>query len=173
MGLYPYNGGKLLLDVLGELAASDLAFLEPVSAWPADGTTARVDALLRRLGAAADVERRALAHRAARLSAMPVLPGERFSPKAPLERPDQLVVKRPGFACVVREEGDRAAIHFPGGGVAGPSSIAPALRFVAEATGPFHPRDLPGALPEDSKLLLARRLADEGLLIVAEPRVDS
>jgi hypothetical protein len=120
-----------------------------------------------------DVEQRATAHRGARLSAMPVLPGERFLPKTPLERPDQLVVRRPRHPCVVREEGDRAAIHFPGGGVAGPASIAPALRFVAEAQGPFRPRDLPGALPEDSKLLLARRLADEGLLIVSEPRVGS
>lgn len=89
---------------------------------------------------------------------------------------DDLVEKRSGQLCVVGPGAEgRVGINFPGvgaierdrfehGAIEGPAVIEPALRFIAEATGPFRSSDLPGFLTTQSKLLLVRRLVREGLL---------
>jgi hypothetical protein len=51
--------------------------------------------------------------------------------------------------------------------VQGPEAIAPTLRFV-ESHPRFRIADLPGGLSTASKLLLARRLIEEGLLKIDE-----
>jgi ribosomal protein L16 Arg81 hydroxylase len=76
---------------------------------------------------------------------------------------DTHVRKRAGMFCRVRPEGESIRIEFPGGSVGGPKPIEPALRFVASAEG-FTVRDLPGGLSERAKLILTRRLINEGLL---------
>jgi hypothetical protein len=77
---------------------------------------------------------------------------------------ETLMEKRAGNICVVTCEGDLATIYFPGGDLKGPSMIAEALDFVASVDRPFHVFELPGAMSTESKKVLVRRLAKEGLL---------
>jgi ribosomal protein L16 Arg81 hydroxylase len=165
MGIYAYSGGKLLLDVLGELAATDAEFLEPVEAWPPDQRAGRLQHLLARLAGETDVPRRLAASRAELLAKMPVLPDGVLVRQA-LERADQLVEKRPGMPCRVEVAGEQAVIQFPGGALVAPARTAEALRFIAGVARPFRPAELPGPLNEDARLVLAKRLVKEGLLIV-------
>jgi hypothetical protein len=96
---------------------------------------------------------------------MPVLPDGVLVRQA-LERADQLVEKRSGMPCRVEVAGEQAVIQFPGGALVAPARTAEALRFIAGAARPFRPAELPGPLNEDAKLVLAKRLVKEGLLIV-------
>ena len=70
---------------------------------------------------------------------------------------------RPGLTCMVHEEGGRARIEFGRNRVYGPAAIAPALRFIEQTTR-FRVDELPADLSDHSKIVLIRRLVQEGLL---------
>ena len=76
------------------------------------------------------------------------------------------VEKRVSSLCYVSQSNGTATIHFPGGFLQSPSWVAPALRFIRDAAGPFAVGSLPDDLDGPSKLLLTRRLVKEGLLRV-------
>ncbi len=76
---------------------------------------------------------------------------------------DTRVRRRAGMFCRISAQGESVRIEFPGGSVAGPKPIEPALRYVA-GTEQFDVRDLPGGLTERAKIILTRRLIAEGLL---------
>ncbi len=97
-----------------------------------------------------------------------VLPGAHFSPPesgaaldldTPLQRSAEAI-------CRVLQDGDWVVIAYPGGQIGGPSKIAPALHYIAQAEG-FSARDLPGELGDEGKLVLVRRLLRERLLTIA------
>ncbi|HEV3021175.1 MAG TPA: hypothetical protein VGX76_01860 [Pirellulales bacterium] len=80
---------------------------------------------------------------------------------------ESVVENRAAHLCRVVENENGAAIEFPGNRIGGPPRIAPALRFVAEATR-FAVRELPDVLKDDAKIVLVRRLVREGLLAPVE-----
>jgi ribosomal protein L16 Arg81 hydroxylase len=121
IGLYPYTAGRLLLDVLRRLAASDAAFLESVARWAPGERGPRLRALAERLLNDVDVDREYAAHWTALVSAMPVLPDGLFAGGPPLERADQVVRKRPGMVCSVVSGSGRVALLFPGAASTRPS----------------------------------------------------
>lgn len=104
---------------------------------------------------------------------LPVLPDSHFTP--PEEETldlDTVLERSPGAVCRVWHEGGWVALEFPGGQLGGPAKIASALRYVAE-TLRFSIRDLPDDLSPDAKLVLARRLLRERLLMVARRMPDA
>lgn len=103
------------------------------------------------------------------IASMPQLPGGTFSEVFDAHRVEAgtQLEKRPGSICHVREMGLTAEIQYPGGALAAPMYLLPALRFIAAAGGPFAAGDLP-ELPENDQLVLVRRLIREGLLRVSK-----
>src|SRR5262249_642839 len=95
-----------------------------------------------------------------------MLPGSQFSQSVCLDRidPDTVLEKRASTICRVLQNDAEAPIEFAGHRVAGPARIAAALRFVT-CTDRFAVHEMPGELNEQSKVVLARRLIREGLLI--------
>lgn len=67
-----------------------------------------------------------------------------------------------GLALVETKDG-RSAIYFPGNFVSGPEVLAPAMEYASERAQ-WTPRELPGGLSDQTKLVLARRLAHEGYI---------
>ena len=74
-----------------------------------------------------------------------------------------VVESRTGLTCMVHVENGRARIEFGRNCVYGPADIAPALGFIAQSTR-FRVEELPNDLSDNSKLVLVRRLVQEGLL---------
>jgi bifunctional lysine-specific demethylase and histidyl-hydroxylase NO66 len=78
---------------------------------------------------------------------------------------DSIVARSPEILCLVRTTEGSAMIEFAGNFVAGPSSINPALEYIA-----LHERikvdDLPGDLSPQDRIDLVARLVSEGLLEV-------
>ena len=87
-----------------------------------------------------------------------------FAPPRELEG-DTRLVRPPGVVCYVTQADPYAMIQYTGGKLVGPGKIGPALRYIAEHGEPFPVRALPGELTEPEKLVLARRLVREGLLV--------
>jgi lysine-specific demethylase/histidyl-hydroxylase NO66 len=71
-----------------------------------------------------------------------------------------------GMTLVEVKDG-HASIYFPGNYVSGPVVLEAALQFVSEQER-FYPRELPGGLSDRTKVVLAQRLAREGLLTLDE-----
>jgi hypothetical protein len=82
-----------------------------------------------------------------------------------LEELDDATVleRRPGASCRPRVAGDRLELLLGDRTLTMPASLEPALRQVLEA-GRFTPADLAGHLDGPSRLVLVRRLVQEGLL---------
>jgi ribosomal protein L16 Arg81 hydroxylase len=84
-------------------------------------------------------------------------------------RPASCLRRRAGIPCAVGRDGEKAFIRIAANRVQGPAGIAPALAFIAAAgRRRFHVADLPGGLSEHGKVVLARRLIEEGLLKIEE-----
>lgn len=77
---------------------------------------------------------------------------------------DSLVTRRPGHRCRVIDGGSQVSIQFPGNTVAATPAYARALRYIADAPGPFRVGALPDDLDAGRKVLLAQRLIRGGLL---------
>ena len=72
------------------------------------------------------------------------------------------------FGVTLVETGrGQASIYFPGNFVSGPAVLEPAFQFVSEHER-LCPRDLPDELHDSTKVVLAQRLAREGLLALDE-----
>jgi hypothetical protein len=102
------------------------------------------------------------------ISLMEQVPASEFQQINDLEAigPHTLMEKRPGSVCQVRGgKPGQVEISFPGGVVSAPSYVEPALHFIV-ATERFTVREV-DLNNEDSKVVLCRRLAREGLLQVA------
>ncbi len=76
---------------------------------------------------------------------------------------DTLVGMRKGMRCRISSQADFIYIQFPGNTVKLPKRTEPALRFIA-ATKSFPVHAIPSNLSTQSKLVLVRRLIQEGLL---------
>jgi hypothetical protein len=170
-----YRWVDLLHHALSEAAARDPSFREsiPGGALPPDQSQlrGRFQELLQLLSNGEanilllDESFRSLGNQFFRELA--VLPASGVESHADLESIDleTTLEKRTQAICRVVEEGDQAAIEFPGNRLAGPARIASALRFVATA-GRFTPGELPGVGNTEAKLVLVRRLVRIGLLTI-------
>jgi hypothetical protein len=176
VGILAYRWVDLLAVALARLSQQDVRFRQslPVglvgTETVPDSLPEQFRSLVRLLTGSAQVEE-ALAELGERfISGLAPLPDGWFGVPLDPEQivPETLLEKRPGMICHIREEGETVTILFPGNGVRGPNKIAPALRFVAAATGPFSARDLPANLSENARVTLLRRLLREGLLRPAE-----
>ena len=177
VGVNVYRWADLLHQALAEVTRRDARFRETLppgvvvgQPLPA-GVTQRFQDLLQALAQAARAEDAARRLGDQFFDELAMLPGATFVPPEGVERMDldTVVSRSPGSICRVLADGEGAVIEFPGGRVAGPARIAPALRFIAGSER-FPVRDLPDGLGDDAKLVLARRLVREGLLsIVREP----
>jgi ribosomal protein L16 Arg81 hydroxylase len=173
IGVYPFSGGKLLLEALQELADTHPDFLEDVSRWSGPERQDKLSNLLSKLAASVDLERRLHSHRLQRLASMPVLPAGFFADRPAVEAPEQLMEKRRGMICSFSRAGGRVCLHFPGSSLEFPEDTADALRFIAAAQAPFCARDLAGDLSPSARLVLLRRLVKEGLLTPSAPAAGS
>jgi hypothetical protein len=61
-------------------------------------------------------------------------------------------------------DGADVRIVFEGKEVVLPEFVREDVEFAASVDGPFRPADLPGALDDDGRLVLVRRLVREGYL---------
>ena len=76
---------------------------------------------------------------------------------------DTLLKKRRTSLTRVFQQNGIAGIQFSGNQVVGPSKIGDALRYIVE-TETFTPASLPGALSDNERLVLARRMVLAGFL---------
>jgi len=65
-------------------------------------------------------------------------------------------------------DGGRVRLSFSGKSLTFPSRARDEVEALAEADEPVAPRDLPGALDEQGRLVLVRRLVREGYLRVVD-----
>ncbi|HEY0553000.1 MAG TPA: SAM-dependent methyltransferase [Thermoanaerobaculia bacterium] len=85
---------------------------------------------------------------------------------------DTILERRQGVECAVQRREGSAAILMSWNEVTGPLSIAPALEFVRDHQR-FHVSDLPRLRDDASRLVLSRRLLQEGFLrIAADQKAD-
>lgn len=77
--------------------------------------------------------------------------------------PDSRLRRRGGVICRTAHGRGYAVLQYSGGRITGPEKIAPALDYV-ERNRAFAVRALPGDLNDREKVVLARRLVNEGLL---------
>jgi lysine-specific demethylase/histidyl-hydroxylase NO66 len=87
---------------------------------------------------------------------------ERLDLTTPLERRATVIAE------VVRADG-RVGLVFEGKRVVFPETVAAEVDFVAAVLQPFAPRDIPGDLDEEGRLVLVRRLVREGFLRISDP----
>ena len=82
-------------------------------------------------------------------------------------RPDTRVRRRDGLRAVLSIEGSHAALEFAGKVVRLPARLAEELHFATTAAPEFTARDLPGPLDDAGRMVLIRRLVQEGFLTLA------
>jgi len=172
VGLNVYRWADLLHQALAAITRRDARFREalPPGLLVGDAVPAEVgdrfQELVRALADGACLEDAARRLGDQFFDSLAMLPGAHFVPPAGVEQMDldTIVARHPGLICRVLVDGQGVVIEFPGGRVAGPVRIAPALRFVARSER-FPVRALPD-LGDDAKLVLARRLVREGVLTI-------
>lgn len=181
-GFRPKRWVDVLLSALEIVADEEVALRRSIlesSRSPTDDEISRVLTLLaNRFHDSQTLERGTSRHERRFVNSLRVLPESlalAFE-EYPALASDDLVERRDGMICHVDVASeDRVRISFPGlgladteetesGSVEGPLAIHPALRFIACARGPFCPRELPGLLSENAKVVLVCRLIREGLL---------
>ena len=99
------------------------------------------------------------------------LPEEPIAQLRALERltADSEVERRPTVIAELLTRRDGLVLAFEGKTLGLPAAAGEALEELVTAEGPVRPRDLPGDLDEESRLVLVRRLVREGFLRVADP----
>ncbi|MFO1316832.1 MAG: cupin domain-containing protein [Burkholderiales bacterium] len=172
VGLYPFQWCELVARSVREVARdrpelrlslSPAAGVPDVDALPPDARAAVFSApYVAR--AYADLRRSFLRR------ARPFVAGRFARRSADIELDTPLASRYHGLT-LVEVDGERATIRFPGNYVTGPSVLAPALRFVADRVR-FTPAELPGGLTGRTQVVLARRLAREGLLAIDEEETE-
>ena len=81
--------------------------------------------------------------------------------------PETLVVQRDVATGFVADGGEIAELVFSGDKLTGPGHLAPILRDIAARKEPFRPVDLVCSLNEKSRLVLIRKLVQQGYLKIA------
>lgn len=174
VGINVFRWADLLHQALADLTRADERFRESLPPGSLGGPDVPA-ALAERFRELLDVlaQKARAAHAVCRLGdeffgALQPLPGGHFAPPEEEEDLDldTVLARRLGMFCRVAEERAWVTLEFPGGRVGGPLKIAPALRFIAR-TERFAIRALPDELGPGGKLVLARRLLRERLLITA------
>jgi bifunctional lysine-specific demethylase and histidyl-hydroxylase NO66 len=104
----------------------------------------------------------------------PILDGQLAQVRA-LERlePDTVVARRETVIAEVDRDGDAVTLAFEGKTLVFPAHAREEVEHAATAEEAFTPRDLPGELDEEGRLVLVRRLVREGFLRVSEPERDA
>jgi hypothetical protein len=174
---HAYRWRDLICDIVERLAEQEIAFRRsvplPVSRQIAAGASAAeagaVDALapLFRFCLERFAEVRSVGRHARRMvdRLLPLETGDTAMASwlDPLDA-SQCIAKRPGMLCYLYDDDDKIVIGFPGGKLATPAGIRPALEFIIRAGAPFELADLPGDMSHRSKEILIRRLVQAGLL---------
>jgi hypothetical protein len=108
------------------------------------------------------------AAKAALLGRQPALDGHLLDLAAASEiSPHWRLRKRTDLSWHLTVDGDRARLVFNGKEVALPADLEPELRFIADASE-FTAEGLPGDLDGDSRMVLVKRLLEEGFLTVSD-----
>ena len=81
---------------------------------------------------------------------------------------DSEVERRPTVIAELLTRRDGLVLAFEGKTLGLPAAAGEALEELVTAEGPVRPRDLPGDLDEESRLVLVRRLVREGFLRISE-----
>lgn len=167
-----YTWGDLIASAISTLKLSDHSLYQslPVGFLRRSDTDSLIQAQLTSLLAqlVQSDATSAIAHLTSRLiDQMQPLADGHF---AQLEQVNELtlnsaVVKRQGMMCRVFKSGAQVGIQFPGNQVFAPAQVEPILHFIAESEQ-FRVSALPDVLSERSKLVLVRRLIQEGLLAI-------
>jgi hypothetical protein len=132
------------------------------------------------LGVPLSAEEVLLRQRQRFISGLRALPGQRLRDPSVVDHLglEQWVEKVAGGACAIQILGGELRLGFPGlelmrdatrspAALGMPGALGPTARFIAEQTGPFQIRALPGAISDGSKVLLTQHLIREGLLQIA------
>jgi Cupin superfamily protein len=82
--------------------------------------------------------------------------------------PTTAVERRPTVIADVETRDGAVVLGFEGKEVRFPAAVQADVAFCAETDTPFRPRDLPGDLDEESRLVLVRRLMREGFLRLSD-----
>jgi ribosomal protein L16 Arg81 hydroxylase len=163
---------EVLAEALSQLGLREVDFRRgtPVGyarpGFDRTATVASLRALLRRVADEANLDA-ALEHFAHDLVSTrhPRLPGQ-MAQLAALDAlsVDTRLVPRPGLLYQLAETGDTVALALYGQVIRLPVHAAEPLGWALAQSEPFRVGDLPGALDDDGKLVLARRLVREGAL---------
>lgn len=163
---------EVLAEALSQLGLREVDFRRgtPVGyarpGFDRTATVASLRALLRRVADEANLDA-ALEHFAHDLVSTrhPRLPGQ-MAQLAALDAlsVDTRLVPRPGLLYQLAETGDTVALALYGQVIRLPVHAAGPLGWALAQSEPFRVGDLPGALDDDGKLVLARRLVREGAL---------
>jgi hypothetical protein len=164
IGINVYTWLDAVHDALGDVE-DELAFRRAVDGDSSPGEL--LELLAERLDGEGVARRKAA--RLARRS-RPVLDGQLAQLRA-LETLSTatLLERRPSVLAAIEDEGDAIALSFHGKRLLLPGRLREEAAFVAEADGPFVAADLPGALDNAGRLVLARRLVREGFLRIRLP----
>ena len=132
-----------------------------------DAPAELLEALASRLGGE-DVARR---RRERLVSTRRPIRDRQFDQLRALERltPETTVDRRPSALADLFEGDDGVTLAFEGKRVQFPAHAREELEHAVTTKRAFRPRDLPGRLDEEGKLVLVRRLVREGFLRVTEP----
>lgn len=79
---------------------------------------------------------------------------------------ETVVERRRAVICRVHEQGGKALIEFGDSQMVGPLGLRPAYEMIRDRREPFAIGELPGAMSDSSRVVLARRLVKDGLLRV-------
>ncbi|RMG08527.1 MAG: hypothetical protein D6731_21720 [Planctomycetota bacterium] len=171
VGLHPFTWGDALHHALRRLEREDPhlrralppGFLRRPEGFPA--LAAELRDLAARFAAGLDAEAALAKLDELHLASRPFVPARRAALGAPLTEDSELA-RRLGLRCAVfRDEDDDAVVlYFGDNHVRGPAWLEAAFHYVAKHER-LQVRDLPDSLSPRSKLVLARRLVREGLLL--------
>jgi hypothetical protein len=100
-------------------------------------------------------------------SRRPLFPGGLEELSAPRISPESRVAPRPHLLCRVRERGEQLHLVFGSSQITFPSLVHEALAFCIKGPA-FRVQEVPGELDDDGKLVLVRRLVNEGVLVTRD-----
>ena len=176
VGVFPLTWGAVAMHALERVISTDPRFRESLPVGFSERTTASddardrwtklIDTLCIELNRPEFLETAANAARTAR---QPSLRGHLID-LAALKAIDldTLFAPRTGTNAIFEKEPDGLRLRFNGKAMTFPPHVEPDLRALIEG-GYKTARDLPGGLDEEARLLLVRRLIEEGFLTLRSP----
>jgi hypothetical protein len=174
IGIYPVTWVDLIAVALGQLGYQDVRLRKalPVGFNAADASIKeKFDNLLNEVAKCADVSK-AVEEISASLTWNQQAIGEGSITDSEPQSIDveTLVERRPGLSCRFVTDGDFVRLAASHGDLSLPKYFAKAIRFVSENQN-FSVGAIPGGLSDHSKVMLARRLINDGFFRVAKNSV--